>query len=128
MQFRIVFAICLVIFGCSSEKRAQRHLRIAERLDPKIITHLTDTIYIDSLKLDTMFVTAEIDTIRIDTGRLDIRIIRHFDTIRVTGGCETDTLIVTKTILKTVKKNRYIGLKIIIILILLAGIIIILKL
>lgn len=59
---------------------------------------LTDTVYIEQVKVDTVAITLPVDTLVIETERVSARVIRSFDTIAVEVECKADTVIVTNTV------------------------------
>ena len=59
---------------------------------------LTDTVYIEEVKVDTVTVTLPLDTVVIETERVSAKVIRSYDTIAVEVECKADTVIVTNTV------------------------------
>ena len=91
----------LLIFALSSCS-ANYHLRKAIAKDPSILTAqsvtIVDTVIIPSVRFDSVYVTSPSDTITIEKERLKIKIVRHLDTLTVSGECQTDTIIRIKEI------------------------------
>jgi hypothetical protein len=72
-----------------------------------------DTLYQikEHREIDTLFVSGEIDTFYINTDKVKTRIIRHYDTLKITQTVTPDTITTIRTIKSyTVKKpkNRYV--------------------
>lgn len=59
---------------------------------------LTDTVYIEQVKVDTVTVTLPVDTVVIETERVSAKVIRSYDTIAVEVECKADTVVVTNTV------------------------------
>ena len=59
---------------------------------------LTDTVYIEEVKVDTVAITLPVDTLVIETERVSAKVIRSFDTIAVEVECKADTVVVTNTV------------------------------
>ena len=59
---------------------------------------LTDTVYIEEVKVDTVAITLPVDTVVIETERVSAKVIRSYDTIAVEVECKADTVIVTNTV------------------------------
>ena len=59
---------------------------------------LTDTVYVEEVKVDTVAVTLPVDTVVIETERVSAKVIRSFDTIAVEVECKADTVVVTNTV------------------------------
>ena len=59
---------------------------------------LTDTVYIEEVKVDTVTVTLPVDTVVIETERVSAKVIRSYDTIAVEVECKADTVVVTNTV------------------------------
>jgi len=59
---------------------------------------LTDTIYVEEVKVDTVAITLPVDTVVIQTERVSAKVIRSFDTIAVEVECKADTVVVTNTV------------------------------
>lgn len=94
----IFIVIVMLLSSCS----ADWHLRKAISKDPTILIQpkaitLIDTITVSEIRRDTLLLPS-IDTLTIEKERLRIQIKRVNDTIRITGECLTDTIIVTKEI------------------------------
>lgn len=73
---------------------AIRNLLTPERVE----VQLTDTVYLEKIKVDTVQVTLPVDTVVIETERVRARVIRSFDTIQLDAECKTDTVIVTRSV------------------------------
>ena len=73
---------------------AIRNLLTPERVE----VQLTDTVYLETVKVDTVQVTLPVDTVVIETERVRARVIRSFDTIQLDAECKTDTVIVTRSV------------------------------
>ena len=59
---------------------------------------LTDTVYVEEVKVDTVAITLPVDTVVIETERVSAKVIRSFDTIAVEVECKADTVVVTNTV------------------------------
>ena len=59
---------------------------------------LTDTVYIEEVKVDTVTVTLPVDTVVIETERVSAKVIRSYDTIAIEVECKADTVVVTNTV------------------------------
>lgn len=104
----IIFAACCVVFitmqSCSVEKRAQRHLRKAIKLDSSIkkkdTLRITDTILTKEIQNDTVVSLESItDTLFINKGKLSMKLIRVRDSVYLSGKCATDTIYFDKEII-----------------------------
>lgn len=99
--------VFLVSGCCVSEKAAQRHLLRLTKCNPSLIVDgATDTIVISKTYVDTVATLLAGDTIIIEKERLKMRVMRFYDTLRVQGICEPDTLYITKQI-AVAKETKY---------------------
>lgn len=94
----ITLCLLALLSGCS----ADWHLRKAIKADPTILLQpkaitLIDTVVTQEVRHDTLLLPVH-DTLTIQKERLRIQIKRVNDTIRITGECLTDTIIITKEI------------------------------
>jgi hypothetical protein len=97
-SFFITLSLSVLLSGCS----AQYHLKRAIAKDPTILLQpkaitLIDTVVTQEVRHDTLLLPVH-DTLTIQKERLRIQIKRVNDTIRITGECLTDTIIITKEI------------------------------
>ena len=97
-SFFITLSLLVLLSGCS----ADWHLRRAIKADPTILLKpkaitLIDTVVTQEVRHDTLLLPVH-DTLTIQKERLRIQIKRVNDTIRITGECLTDTIIITKEI------------------------------
>lgn len=97
-SFFITLSLLVLLSGCS----ADWHLRRAIKADPTILLQpkaitLIDTVVTQEVRHDTLLLPVH-DTLTIQKERLRIQIKRVNDTIRITGECLTDTIIITKEI------------------------------
>ena len=98
MRLMILNILVLVLTSCSPQTRLNRLLnRHPELMKPLTVT-IKDTIYIDSIKVDTMVITKPNDTILLEKERLRVRVIRSLDTLRIEGECKSDTIYYEKEV------------------------------
>jgi len=87
--FTMLFALC----SCGIFKKA----------DPIIVEKIVlkwDTVYTKQITVDTAFVTTPNDTIFVTKDKLLVRVIRKFDTIRVSAQYAGDTTAVKSVVLE----------------------------
>ena len=94
----IPFLFILILSGCSAEW----HLRKAVSKDPSItkiqIVNVMDTVVTERTVVKDSVITSPIDTIILTKESFRVRIIRSYDTLRIDGGCESDTIIRTVSV------------------------------
>jgi hypothetical protein len=95
MRCLILSLFILILSGCSAEW----HLRQAVRKDPSItksqIVNVTDTVVTERIVVKDSVVTSPRDTIVLTKDKFRVRIIRSYDTLKIDGGCESDTIVRT---------------------------------
>lgn len=93
----ILFSLLIAIVLCFSSCSAEWHIKRAIKKNPNILKSDTilvnDTVLVPEVRHDTTIISKPIDTILIEKDRLKIKILRHYDTLQVTGGCDADTII-----------------------------------
>lgn len=91
----IYFLFILTLSGCSAEW----HLTKAIKLDPSItknrIVNVTDTVVTERIVVKDSVITSQIDTIVITKDKFRVKIMRSYDTLRIDGGCDSDTIVRT---------------------------------
>jgi hypothetical protein len=93
MKYLLIFTI-LVTISCTPQKRLNRIIRHHPELLTKDTVTVKDTVVIESIKADTTFISKNnIDTFYLNKDKLRIQIIKHFDTLKVSGECVGDTII-----------------------------------
>ena len=103
----IIFGVFLVSGCCVTEKVAERRLLRLTNCHPSLIVEAEpDTIVISETYVDTLVTLLGGDTLIIEKERLKMRVIRLYDTLRVEGLCDTDTLYITKQI-AVAKETEY---------------------
>lgn len=94
----IKIIVLMVLFqSCGAEY----HLKQACKKKPSLCEQKVkiDTFIVkDSIYFYDTFTTKEIDTITIDTGSVRVKIVRHYNKIKVTVRQKPDTIRITKTI------------------------------
>lgn len=121
MRFITIF---LLFASCSSGWKANWQLRRAEKLINKAeaagvqwkkdTVYRDITVYVPSVRYDTLFKSEPNDTIRITKSRLQIKYVRlPGDTVWIDGECEADTIIqkVTTYINNEIKAEKSGGIK-----------------
>jgi hypothetical protein len=97
-----IFLLAALLFtACSPQKRLARLLKHHPELISHDTIHLKDTFISKSVKLDSFFLYDSLktfDTITLNNGKLTVRIIKIYDTLKVSGECKSDTIIINKTI------------------------------
>jgi hypothetical protein len=89
--------LMLLITGCSAEY----HIEKACKKQPDLckVKVKVDTLIVrDSIYFHDTFTTTEIDTIQIDTGSVRVKIVRHYNKIKVWVRQKPDTIRITQTI------------------------------
>jgi len=92
-----IIAILILLSGCS----AQYHIEKACKKQPdlcKVKVRIDTFVVRDSIYFHDTFTTTEIDTITIDTGSIRVKVVRHYNKIKVLIKQKPDTIRVTKTI------------------------------
>ena len=106
-----LFLILTVVFlyGCDPVKR---HQRLVERYpyvhrDVGQVVYDTTIVYIEQIKHDkTVIMKETTDTIIIEKERLRMQVIRHLDTLYISGECKADTITVIKEIQAPLYKSE----------------------
>lgn len=95
-SFAYPLIIAFIISGCSIEKKCNRlhdrNVRSAKycRLVRTDTLTVRDTVYLGTVRKDSTFVMSrEVDTFYLNHDRLHVRVIREFDTLRITGQCDS---------------------------------------
>ena len=99
MRNVLIFTSLLALCSCGLFKKA----------DPIIIEKIVlkwDTVYTERITVDTSFITTPSDTIFVTKNKLTVRVIRKFDTIRVSAQYAGDTTAVKSVVLEQVKPER----------------------
>ena len=103
----LLFGVFLVSGCCVTENVAERRLLRLTNCHPALIVDTEpDTITISKTYTDTIVTLLGGDTITIEKERLKMRVIRLYDTLRIEGLCDTDTLYITKQI-AVAKETEY---------------------
>jgi hypothetical protein len=92
-----IIAILILLSGCS----AQYHIEKACKKQPdlcKVKVRIDTFVVRDSIYFHDTFTTTEIDTIQIDTGSVRVKIVRHYNKIKVWVRQKPDTIRITQTI------------------------------
>jgi len=92
-----IIAILILLSGCS----AQYHIEKACKKQPdlcKVKVRIDTFVVRDSIYFHDTFTTTEIDTIQIDTGSVRVKIVRHYNKIKVWVRQNPDTIRITQTI------------------------------
>ena len=104
--------IIFFLFSCSPVKRFNRLIEKHPELirTDTIVKKDTIRIRVPKVEYKDTFVTNPIDTIEIEKERLKIKILRYYDTLQVSGEC--DTITVTKIVerkipVKYYKENKF---------------------
>ena len=89
--------------GCSVERRSQRHLKKAIRLNPDILKKDTilihDTITTEEVKHDTVINLKHLlDTFYLQKDKLSIKMVKVHDSIWIEGKCDSDTIYFKKEV------------------------------
>ena len=89
--------------GCSVEKRAQRHLKKAIKLDPTIkkkdTIRINDTLISKEIRKDTIINLERLrDTFFLEKDKLSLKLIKVHDSVYIDAKCESDTIYYTKEI------------------------------
>ena len=114
---KFALKLCLTVFFCLLVScSAEWHLKHAVKKNPMIVkadtVRVSDTIYTKPISITDTFVTKQYDTIEIIKDKFHIQIVRRNDTIRVSGGCKSDTIVrtvevpVQKIVYKEAKKSK----------------------
>jgi hypothetical protein len=92
-----IIAILILLSGCS----AQYHIEKACKKQPdlcKVKVRIDTFVVRDSIYFHDTFTTKEIDTITIDTGSIRVKVVRHYNKIKVWVRQNPDTIRITQTI------------------------------
>jgi hypothetical protein len=89
--------LMLLITGCSAEYHIEKACKKQPELC-KVKVKIDTFIVRDSIYFYDTFTTKEIDTIQIDTGSVRVKIIRHFNKIKVMVRQKPDTIRIQETI------------------------------
>jgi len=110
-QRTIIIILLLFLFSCSPQKRLERLLKKHQELLTIDTITFRDTIYTQSITIDTAFITSAVDTILIIKDNLSTQVIRHNDSIFVYSNYAGDTIYIEKQIpIKTIindSENKY---------------------
>ena len=90
--------------SCSTEKRAQRHLRKAIKLDPTIkkkdTLRISDTLISTEVRKDTLISLERLtDTFFLEKDKLQVKLIKIHDSVYIDAKCESDTIFYNKEII-----------------------------
>lgn len=99
MRNVLIFTSLLALCSCGLFKKA----------DPILIEKIVlkwDTVYTERITVDTSFVTTPNDTIFVTKNKLTVRVIRKFDTIRVSAQYAGDTTAVKSVVLETTRPEK----------------------
>ena len=93
----IFIACAFQLVSCSPQKRAQRHIKKALRLDPTILQKdtikINDTILTKKIEFDTIIDLKRFnDTLYIERDKLSLRIIKLRDSVYIDAKCDADTI------------------------------------
>ena len=89
--------------SCSTEKRAQRHLKKAIKLDPTIKKKdtiiINDTLISTEVRKDTIINLERLtDTFFLEKDKLSLKLIKVHDSVYIDAKCDADTIYYTKEI------------------------------
>ena len=105
MKTKVLFFIflCLLLAGCSTQRRCERRLAFVERHCPDCFTTVTvrDTIIREGWKHDTAFIIGLDtipDTFYIEKEKVSVRIVRHTDTLFCTVENNPDTVYIEQVV------------------------------
>lgn len=99
MRNVLIFTSLLALCSCGLFKKS----------DPIIIEKIVlkwDTVYTERITVDTSFITTPNDTIFVTKNKLTVRVIRKFDTIRVSAQYAGDTTAVKSVVLETTRPEK----------------------
>ena len=103
----LLFGVFLVSGCCATKNVAERRLLRLANCHPSLIVQTEpDTIVISETYVDTLVTLLGGDTLIVEKERLKMRVIRLYDTLRVEGACQPDTLYITKQI-AVAKETEY---------------------
>lgn len=93
-KYSLIILSFFLMISCSPQRRLQRLIKNHPELNSRVeYLEVHDTIITEPIKADTtVLMTKEYDTIQITKDLLKIKIIRHFDTLKVQGECASDTI------------------------------------
>lgn len=97
MKFIKIVIISLILTSCSAEWHLKQAIKKGIEVKKDTI-RVTDTLVIDSVRVDTTVISKEIDTIFIQKDQWYVKIERVRDTLKISGGCKGDTIYIDKKI------------------------------
>lgn len=99
--------ILSIIYGCSAEWHLKRVIKKNPNIFDTSIVQVVDTILTKDVKIDTVLVSNKLDTFIIEKEKFFTKIYKHFDTIRVEGGCKNDTVVYVKEVKNSYNLSKY---------------------
>ena len=107
-----LIAIAFQLVSCSPQKRAQRHIKKALRLDATIkkkdTIQVKDTLLIEEIRKDTVIHLESLrDTFYLQKDRLQVKLIKVSDSVYIEARCDSDTIYYTNEVIvdKIIYKN-----------------------
>ena len=95
------------LFGCSAKWHLKRAIKKKPNIFDTSIVQVFDTILTTGVKIDTVLVSNKVDTFVIEKEKFFTKIYKNFDTIRVEGGCNSDTVVYVKEVMHSYNLERY---------------------
>lgn len=114
MKKTLLLLLSILLIGCSpfvdkelrkknrcNRKFDRKFKRLSKRCDissiDTLISNLDTTIVTNEVRVDTL-VSTKHDTIEIIKDKFRVRIVNLIDTLLIEGGCDADTVVITKTV------------------------------
>lgn len=93
MSKLLIIISLLIITSCTPQRRLHRLLKHHPELITRDTLTIKDTVITEAIKADTVFISHNgIDTFYLVKDKLKIQIVKHFDTLKVSGECVGDTI------------------------------------